>query len=164
MNADQSDKPVAFRMLRHCRWAADKLLLPLRARFVLNLEKIARSPWRYHDGVSPGRRPERQHPEEHCRWGRETHVTMIECEAGHTRPDARATRAQRALLTVPINSVLLPGRLHRPVSHGLRPSPPSVTSPSARSRTHTHGSQGGTDSQTQSPENATGQTLRLIST
>ena len=64
-------------------------------------------------------------------------VTMIECEAGHTRPDARATRAQRALLTVPINSVLLPGRLHRPASHGLRPSPPSVTSPSARSRTHT---------------------------
>ena len=72
-SAEDSDKPVAFRVLSQCRWAADELLLPLRACIVLDHEKIARSPWRYHDGVSPGRRPERQHPEEHCRWGRETH-------------------------------------------------------------------------------------------
>ena len=84
-------------------------------------------------------------------------VTMIECEAGHT---------QRALLNNSTDHVSYcqGGRLHRPASHGLRPSPPSVTSPSARSRTHTHGSQGGTDSQTQPAENATGQMPRLILT
>ena len=43
--ADDPDKPVAF---RQCREAAEKLLLHLRACFVLDLEKIARSPWRYH--------------------------------------------------------------------------------------------------------------------
>ena len=98
-SAEDSDKPVAFRVLSQCRWASDELLLPLRACIVLDHEKIARSPWRYHDGVRPGRRPERQHPEEHCRWGRETHIKSIECEAGHTRPDARAARAT---ITVPI--------------------------------------------------------------
>ena len=72
-SADDSDKPVAFLAFRQCCWAADELLLQMCTCFVVDLEKIARSPWRYHDGVRPGRRPERQHPEEHCRWGRETH-------------------------------------------------------------------------------------------
>ena len=76
------------------------------------------------------------------------------CTKEHATRRARSARYHNST----DQRVLLPGRLHRPASHGLRPSPPSVTSPSARSRTHTHGSQGGTDSQTQSPENATGST------
>ena len=55
------------------------------------------------------------------------------CTKGHATRRARSARYHNST----DQRVLLPGRLHRPASHGLRPSPPSVTSPSARSRTHT---------------------------
>ena len=87
-------------------------------------------------------------------------VTMIECEAGHTRPDARAARAT---ITVPITcptarAVTSPGqsRIEAITPLGDKPigAEPDTHMAHREVRIPT----------TQSPENATGQTPRLTPT